>query len=167
MTVLPPPRTEVPWSLFANKDSVIVFGDWNEDSEYVQEDDDDFWRYKSCGNTDSSEDEYEDEIDLGDTCAHPVPVMRQIYDSSQYGEMLGRAAQFGKHYLALGDQERQTANTIKGPSVDSSNSTSNPQGSSHNRVTTRTIRGIPRTSRERAISGNTIRKSVDSIPDRS
>jgi hypothetical protein len=35
----------VPWSLFANKDSVLVIGDWNdEDSDDVHNDDDDFCR---------------------------------------------------------------------------------------------------------------------------
>ncbi|KAG0315044.1 hypothetical protein BGZ97_008703 [Linnemannia gamsii] len=95
--------------------------------EYVQDGDDDFWQDKSRGNTDSNEDEYADEIDIGGTRVYPVPVMRQICESNQYGEMLSRAAQFGRPYLALGDQERQTANTIKGPTMDSSNSASNPQ----------------------------------------
>ncbi|KAF9325099.1 hypothetical protein BG006_011393 [Podila minutissima] len=162
-------RREVPWSLFANKDSVLVLGDWNEeDGEYVQDDDEDFWWDKSCGNTDSSEDEYADEIDTGGTRVHPVPVMRQIYESNQYGEMLSRAAQFGKPYLALGDQERQNANTIKRPcTMDSSSSASNPQGFSHNLAALRTTCDIPGTSRERAISGNTIRNNVGSIPGRS
>lgn len=87
-----------------------MLGDWNEeDSDDVHDDDDDFWPDESCGDTDSSEDEYADEIDIGGTCVHPVPVKRQTCESNQYGEMLSWAAQFGKPYLAPGDQERQLA----------------------------------------------------------
>lgn len=44
----------MPWSLFANKDSVLVLGDWNdEDSDNVHNDDDDFWPDRSCGSSDS------------------------------------------------------------------------------------------------------------------
>lgn len=154
----------MPWSLFANKDSVLVLGDWNEeDSDDVHDDDNDFWTDNSCGGTDSSEDEYADETEIGGTRFDTVPVMRQAGDSNQYGEMLGKAAKFGKPYLTHGDQERP-AGTFRGPTKDSSNSTGNHPGSSHNRVVSSSARGIPGTSRDRAVSGKTIRNSDSAFP---
>ncbi|KAF9991427.1 hypothetical protein BGZ79_004515, partial [Entomortierella chlamydospora] len=156
---------DVPWSLFANKDSVLVLGDWNdEDSKDVHDDDDDFWPDKSYGNTDSSEDEYADETEIGGTCFSTVPVMRQACVSNQFSEMLGRAAQFGKPYLAHGDQVRPTADTAKGPARGSSSSSSNHPWSGHSRVVSNSGCGIPGASHDRAISGETITHSDSGIP---
>ncbi|KAF9322589.1 H(+)-transporting V1 sector ATPase subunit A [Podila minutissima] len=139
---------EVPWSLIANKDSVLAHGDLREKASEGVHDDDDYWPDKSCSGTDSSENENADEIEIGGARVHTVPVMRQTYESNQYGEMLGRAAQFGKPYLAPGDHERQTVNTFKGPTMDSSNSASNHLGSNHNRTVSSSAR-----SRSRAKGG--------------
>lgn len=145
-----------------------MLGDWNdEDSDDVHNDYDDFWPDRNCGNSDSSEDEYADEIEIGCTRIYIVPVMHQACGSNQYGAMLGRAAQFGKPYLAPGDQERQTADTFRVPTTDSSNSTSNHLESSHNRVISSSTRGIPGTSHQRTVSGKTIRNSDTGIPDTS
>ncbi|KAF9203056.1 H(+)-transporting V1 sector ATPase subunit A [Podila verticillata] len=156
---------EAPWSLSANKDSVLVLGEWNDEDSYdVHNDDDDFWPDRSCGSSDSSEGECADETEIGGTRVYTVPVMRQACESNQYGEMLGRAAEFGKRYLAPGDQERQTKDTFRGPTTDSSNSTSNQLGSSHNRVVSSSARDIPGTSLQRAVSSKTVSYSDSNIP---
>ncbi|KAF9991848.1 hypothetical protein BGZ80_008852, partial [Entomortierella chlamydospora] len=145
-------------------DSVLVLGDWNdEDSDGVHNDDDDFWLYKDCSNTDSSEDGCGDETEIGGACFDTVPVIRQACESNQYGEMLGSVAQFGKPYLAQGDQKRQTADPFKEPTKDSSNSTNNHLGSSHNRVASSSAHGIPGTSRDQAVSDKTIKNSDSGI----
>ncbi|KAF9200864.1 H(+)-transporting V1 sector ATPase subunit A, partial [Podila verticillata] len=128
---------EVPWSLFANKDSVLALGD--EDSDDVHNDDDDFSPDESYGDADSSEDEFTDETEIGGIRFDTVPVIRQAGGSNQYGEMLGSAAQFGKPYPAQRDQERSTND----PSCDF---------------------GIPGTNHDRAASGKTISSSNGGIP---
>ncbi|KAF9207529.1 hypothetical protein BGZ59_011110 [Podila verticillata] len=111
----------------------------NEDSDDVHNDDvhnddDGFWPDESYGDMDSSEDEYADETEIGGTHFKTVLAMRQACESNQYNEMIGRAAQFGKRSLAQGDQEQPTADTFKGPTMDSSNSTKSHPGSNHNRT---------------------------------
>ncbi|KAG9319358.1 hypothetical protein KVV02_006291 [Mortierella alpina] len=150
---------EVPWSLFANKDSILALGDCNDEDS----DDDDFCPDKSYGDTDASEDEYTDETEIGGI-RFEIPAMHQACESNQYGEMIGRPAQFGKPYLAPGDQERQTADTFRGPAMYSSNGTSNHPGSSHNRVVSCSARGILGASHQRAVSGKAIISSESGIP---
>lgn len=160
-----PSSREVPRNLFENKDSVVILGDWIEvNIDDVHDDDDDFWPDKSSDNTDSIEGEYADETENGGARFNTVH-MRQACESNQYGEILGRAAQFGKPYLAHGDHERQTADTFRGPTKDSRNSSSNDLRSSHDRVVSSSVCGTPGTSRSRAVSGKSIRISDGGIPD--
>ncbi|KAG9062132.1 hypothetical protein KI688_006464 [Linnemannia hyalina] len=127
------------------------------------DDDDDLWPDKSIGDTYSSEDEYADETENRGARFNTVH-MRQACKTNQYGEMLGKAAQFGKPYLAHGDHERQTAGIFREPTKDSRNSSSNDLRSSHNRVASSSVCGTPGTSRSRAVSGKTIRDSDGGIP---
>ncbi|KAG0303659.1 H(+)-transporting V1 sector ATPase subunit A [Dissophora globulifera] len=90
--------------------------------------------------------------------------MPQACESNQYGEMPGRAARFGKPYLVNGHQQRQVAHIFKAPAKDLSNCTSNPLGSSHNRVFSNSACGVPGTSRNRAASSETIRTRDNGIP---
>lgn len=154
----------MPWSLFANKNSVLLLGDWNdEDSDDTHNDDDDFRPDKSYGDTDSSEDEYTDETEIGGTRFETAPV-RQACESNQYGEMLGKAAQFGKPFLAHEDQEQQTVDTSKGPAKDTSNNTSYHPGTGYNRLVSSSAFDISGTSRDGAVSDTTIRNSDSGIP---
>ncbi|KAG0260578.1 H(+)-transporting V1 sector ATPase subunit A [Linnemannia exigua] len=154
---------DVPWSLFANKDSILVLGDWNgENGDDVHNNDDDFWPDMSYSDTDSSEDESADETEIGGARFNTAPVMRQAHESNQYGEMLGRAAEFGKPYLSHGGHERQTADTGNGSNKGSSN-ISDHLGSSHNKLVF-SIFGVPSINRDRAVLSKTIRNSNDDIP---
>ncbi|CAO3568649.1 unnamed protein product [Mortierella alpina] len=128
---------EVPWSLFANKDSVLALGD--EDSDDVHNDDDDFSPDENYGDADSCEDEFTDETEIDGIHFDTVPVIRQAGGSNQYGEMLGSVAQFGKPYPAQRDQERFTND----PSCDFD---------------------IPGTNHDRIVSGKTINSSNGGIP---
>ncbi|KAF9342293.1 H(+)-transporting V1 sector ATPase subunit A, partial [Mortierella sp. AD094] len=128
---------KVPWSC-----------GWNdEDSDY-----DDFWPERSYSDTDSSENEYADGTEIDGTRFNTIPVTRQVCGFNQFGEMLGRAAVFGKPYLAQGDRERPTVE----PTKDSSN-TSNYLGPSHKRLASSSVFGILSASRGRVVSGKTIR----------
>lgn len=145
----------MPWCLFANKDFVLVLGDWN--------DDDDLWPDTRFDDTDSSEDEHADEVEISGACFDTVPVIHQAHKSNQYGEMLGRAAQYGKPYLSQGDQEQQTADTFNGPNKDSSN-ISDRLGSESNRLTYSCIFSIPSVNHDRAVLGEIIENSHSGIP---
>lgn len=154
----------MPWSLFACKDSILVLGDWNdEDRDDVHNDGDNSWPDNSFGDTDSSEAESVDDTEIGGACLDTVPMMHQAHESYQYGEMLGRAAQFGRPYLSHENQEHHTADTFKGPSIDPSKSTVNRLGSSHHRAVPSSAHGIPGASRDPAVSSMVIRNSGGDI----
>ncbi|KAF8930221.1 H(+)-transporting V1 sector ATPase subunit A [Haplosporangium gracile] len=156
---------DVPWSLFANKNSILVLGDGNgEDGDDVHNNDDDFWPDMSYSDTDSSGNKSADETEIDGARSDTVPVMLQAHESNQYGEMLGRAAEFGKPYLSHGDHERQTTDTFKEPSMDSSKSAISHLGSSYNRAVLSSVCGTPGTSRSRTVSGKTIKNSDGGIP---
>ncbi|KAF9960671.1 H(+)-transporting V1 sector ATPase subunit A, partial [Mortierella alpina] len=135
-------RREVPWSHFPDKDFTLDLGDTNDGGGNDIHDDEDYVCHdESHDDTDFSEDEFVDKVDTGGINNGTVPAMRQTCGSNQYGELLGRAAQFGKPYLPQGDQEKLAMDTSKGSAMNSSHSIGNQLGSRNSRaVSHKTIR---------------------------
>ncbi|KAF9926918.1 H(+)-transporting V1 sector ATPase subunit A [Mortierella alpina] len=103
----------------------LVLADWGDEGIDDLNDGDYSFPDESHSDTDSSEDEFADETATGNLRCNPNPVAHQSCDSNQFGEMIGRAAQFGKPYPVHHDQGREAEDKSKG-------STKNPRNSAFN-----------------------------------